>query len=80
MHRQNRHIVQEFGVAGFLCFYAFSPEKQFLLQMPSVKAEKHIKAEPANRPKIRIKPDIAKVYQGFVVKNPVFLNLAKKNK
>ena len=71
MCKQYRHIVQEFGVAGFLCFYAFSPEKLFLLQMPSAKAEKHIKAEPANRPKIRIKPDIAKVDKGFVVKNPV---------
>ena len=27
MRKQYRHIVQEFGVAGFLCFYAFSPEK-----------------------------------------------------
>lgn len=44
MRRQYRHIVQEFGVAGFLCFYAFSPEKLFLLQMPSAKAEKHIKS------------------------------------
>lgn len=80
MRKQYRHIVQEFGVAGFLCLCAFSPEKLFLLQMPSAKAEKHIKSEPASRPKIRIKPDIAKVDKGFVVKNPVFLNLAKKNK
>lgn len=44
MCKQLWHRVQEFGVAGFLCFYAFSPEKLFLLQMPSAKAEKHIKA------------------------------------
>ena len=79
MRRQYRHIVQEFGVAGFLCFYAFSPEKLFLLQMPSAKAEKHIKAESANRPKIRLNPYNARGCPKDKAQKSCSLNLAKKN-
>lgn len=40
MRKQHRHIVQEFGVAGFLCFYAFSPEKLLSLTNGGFKGKK----------------------------------------
>ena len=79
MRKQHRHIVQEFGVAGFLCFYAFSPEKLFLLQMPSAKAEKHTGEGTGKMSKNHGQALYCKGCQKGKTQKSCSLNLAKKN-